>query len=123
MVDSVTQPKDAPVSAGASVTPIYTTRNMKMYVVNEVEIQSISSSNAQATAFFSVASFICSASIGIYTNSAFAEKLTTAGEVAYRVAAPVLIVLSLVFAALGALALRARHRILEDIRRNSGENL
>lgn len=117
---SISQPT-APVS-GSSVTPVYTKRNMRMFVINEGEYQTISAMNSQATASFSVSSFFASAGLGIYTNAVFAEKLTSAGEVAQVVAAPALLVMSIALLVLGILSLRSRRRIWDDIRTESAED-
>lgn len=86
---------------GSKVDPVYTRRKMKMFLLNDGEVRTISILNMQATVFFTIASFFASAGLGIYTNAIFYEKLSPAGQVAWNIAAPSLLVLSVAFLVLG----------------------
>jgi hypothetical protein len=92
---------------------------MRMYAINESEVTTISSYNAQATAYFSLASFLLSASVSIFTNGIFYSNLTPAGQVAENYAAPILVVIAAFFAYLGVSAIRNRSSLWENIKRET----
>jgi hypothetical protein len=108
-----------PTIQGASVQPQYAKRIMKVYAINENEVTTISSLNSQATLFFSLASFIASAAISIYTNAIFYTELTAAGQVAKYFVVPILCVLTVAFVGLGVMMLFQRRRLWKEIRRES----
>jgi O-antigen/teichoic acid export membrane protein len=92
---------------------------MKVYAINENEVTTISSLNTQATIFFSLASFLASACIGIYTNAIFYTELTAAGQVAKYFVVPILAVLTLTFVALGVMMMRQRQKLWREVKKES----
>jgi len=88
---------------------------MRAYAVYEDEVASLSYLNTQSTIFFMLASALISFAVSIWVNAVFYTGLTPAGELATRYVAWALLVLGLVFAALGAHALFARVRAWRNI--------
>jgi hypothetical protein len=95
------------IPKGATISAAYGKREVKTYPVLENEFDNLSSLNTLAIVFFSVGSFLLSAAIGVWVNAVFNVQLTPAGEVASKWVAPGVLVLSVVFYALG---LWANHR-------------
>ena len=104
---------------GASVTPIYTRRKMTMYALTESEISTISQINADVSTNFSIASFLISISIGVYTNAVFYTQLNAAGELAKGFVAPVVIVVGVGFAIRGIMGLRRRSDLWAKLKAES----
>jgi hypothetical protein len=109
----------APAVAGASVQPQYAKRVMKVYAINENEVTTITSLNTQATFFFSLASFLTSAAISIFTNAVFYTELTPAGVLAKEYVAPMLCVVSVALIIIGVTNLWRRRKLWNEIRRES----
>jgi hypothetical protein len=106
-------------SRGATITTVYVTRQVKAFAVYEAEIESLSSLNAQATAFLSLGAAFLSYAVGIWTNASFATQLTPAGELANSAVAPGFVLVAGVFFWLAWNAWLKRQRTLADIRGQS----
>lgn len=107
------------IVAGASVQPFYVQRTMKVYAINEHEVQTLSSLNAQATVFFSLGSFFLSAALGIWTNAAFATEPSAMSQVANMFIAPGCLVVAVAFMILGWVAMRSRNSTWQTIKNES----
>lgn len=77
--------------------PEYMGRIMRCYPIHEAEIENLSTLNADATTYASVASVLLGFAFGILTNLIFTEKLTPVAKVASFIGAPVLVFLAAVF--------------------------
>ena len=73
---------------GSTVNIVYTTRQVRHYALSENEIDNLSQLNSSAALDFSLASFLLSASIGVYTNSIFYDRLNAEGTLAKSYVAP-----------------------------------
>lgn len=93
---------------GATILTAYTEREVKAFPIFENELESLSFLNTMTLVFFSVGSAFVSFAIGIWTNAAFADKLTPEGIVAAKYGAPLLCVLSLAAYVLGIIAMFSR---------------
>jgi hypothetical protein len=107
------------ISSGATVTPLYVQREMKVYAVHEHEIHSISMFNTLAAVFFALASFIASAGLSIWTNRMFYTELTPAGIIGANYVAPGLLLLAVIFVMVGAFAIRKRESTWKAIKKES----
>src|SRR5271163_470713 len=87
--------RTTPAVEGASVQVQYAKRIMRMYAINENEVRNIASYNSQATVYFSLASFLLSATVSIYANAIFYTDLTAAGQLAEKYVAPILVVVAI----------------------------
>jgi hypothetical protein len=92
---------------------------MKAFAIFEVEMDSLSSLNSQAMAFFSLGSAFFSYAFAIWANASFATALTPTGELAKKFAAPALLVISIVFLLLANSARVKRKRTIEEIKGKS----
>jgi hypothetical protein len=104
---------------GASVNPIYTRRNMTMYALTESEITTISQLNTDVSLHFSIASFLLSMALGVYTNALFYDKLNSAGSLAQGFAAPLVLLLGMVFAIRGLFGLKRRSDLWSKLKTES----
>lgn len=104
---------------GATITHTYAERAVRVYGVSESEIDALAMYNTLATVFVAVMSSLIAYAIGIWTNAAFAEKLTPAGEVLSKVVGPWLCVLAGVFALLAIWAIWRRHSTWKEIKKES----
>jgi len=77
---------------------------MNTYPVSEPEMEQISSLSAQATAFFSIASFLFGIGVSIFVNATFYVELTPEAKVATKYVAPLLMGLGLISALAGCWA-------------------
>jgi len=113
-------PTVPPTSAnGATVQSEYMGRTMRCYPVHETEMDGLIEANGDATSHFAMSSACVAFGVGIVTNAAFTEKLTPAGELATKLAAPVLLVLALYFVVLGLRARARRERLWTKIKREA----
>src|SRR5258708_3293459 len=80
MTDQPHAPEDAGTLQifGSSLVPLYVERKMKVYALTETEFDSLATRTAQATAFYSVGSFLLSAAISVWVNSAFYTEVPPA---------------------------------------------
>lgn len=108
------------VQSGAAVQPQYGTRKMQMYLINEAEVNQLSSLNGLATIFFSLGSFLASAAIGIYVNAIFYDTLTPAGAIAKGYVVPTVGIVSLAFFGIAFYSMYQRSNVWKTIRRESG---
>lgn len=99
--------------------PEYMGRTMKCYPVHETEMDGLAEANGDATAHFAFASACLAFAIGIWTNAAFSEKLTPAGELATTLAAPFLLVMAVFFGVLGLRASSRRDKLWMKIKREA----
>ena len=90
-----------------------------MYARTESEVSTISSINTQVSVNFSLASFLVSAAIGVYSNVAFATSLTPAGALAQSYAAPLTLVIAAIFLARGIGGVRRRSRLWGELKSQS----
>ena len=104
---------------GATVETYGVRRRVKVFGILDHEMETLSSLNAQATVFFSVAASLASSAYTISISAGFAEKLTSSGELLNRVAQPALYGLGVVFACLGLWAWRKRTSTMARIRKES----
>lgn len=65
-------------------------REVRAYPIFETELNSIAFLNTVSIVFFSVGSAFISFAIGIWTNAAFAERLTPEGVVLSKIGGPAL---------------------------------
>lgn len=107
------------LQVGATVTPLYVQRQMKVYAIHGHEIDSISMFNATATACFTLAAFIGGAALSIWINRIFYTELTPAGIVASSYVAPGLLLLSAVFVIVGIIAIVKRQSSWRTIKSES----
>ncbi len=112
-------PNNAPLQIGSSLVPLYVERQMKVYAVTEGEVGSLSTLNAQATVFYSAASFSLSAAISIWINAIFYTELTPAAAVAKLYVAPAILLLAAVLYYLGWHATKSRRSTWDAIKRES----
>jgi len=113
------QPQQELQISGATVTPLYVQRQMKVYAIHGHEIDTLSMFNAAATVCFSVASFIGSAAVSIWVNRIFYTQLTPEAAVATIYVAPGLLLLAVVFIGLGIYAMRRRKSTWQTIKDES----
>lgn len=104
---------------GATVTPLYVQRQMKVYAIHGHEIDSLSMFNATATACFTLAAFVGSAALSIWINRIFYTELTPAGIVASYYVAPGLCLLAAVFVIVGIVAICKRRSTWRTIKSES----
>jgi hypothetical protein len=83
---------------------------VKAYPIFESELESLSFLNTMTLVFFSVGSAMVSFAFGIWTNAAFAEKLTAEGVVASNYGAPALLIAAVICYGLGGLSLYSRRQ-------------
>jgi hypothetical protein len=102
-------------ATGATIRANYVERSLTYYAVEKKEITFLASLNSQTLAFSSAGSFLLSLGIGVAVNRIFAEKLSPAGEVLSSIGAGVLIVIALVFFALGFNSWRIRRNEIQEI--------
>jgi hypothetical protein len=95
-----------PNISGATVTPLYVQRQMKVYAIHGHEIDTISVFNTTSTACLMLASFVASAAFSIWINRIFYAELTPAGVVASNYVAPGLLMLAAAFAIVAIVAIR-----------------
>lgn len=93
-------PVTGDVPSGATMRPRYMGRTMNTYPVSEPEMEHISSLSAQATARFSIATFLIGIGGSIWVNATFYAELTPEAKVATTYVAPLLVG----FGAISALA-------------------
>jgi hypothetical protein len=121
--ETETSPDEANVAnelqIGATVTPLYVKRQMKVYAIHGHEIDTLSLFNATATTCFTIAAFIASAGLSIWINRIFYADLTPAGIVASYYVAPGLIVLALIFVIIGIVAICKRRSTWNMIKSES----
>jgi hypothetical protein len=104
---------------GATVKTTYVERQVKAFAVFDTEVDVLSSLNAQATVFFSVASAALSFAVSIWANAAFYSELTPAGQIASHIVAPALLVVAVLFVGLGVHAWTRRTSTVNAIRQQS----
>ena len=104
---------------GATVKTTYVERQVRAFAVFETEVDALSSLNAQATVFFSVASATLSFAVGIWTNAAFSSNPTPEATIASRMVAPVIALISVIFIFLGVHAWNRRTSVVTSIREQS----
>jgi hypothetical protein len=116
-VQSETQAGLVTVSAphGATISTAYVRREVKAYAVLETEVRTIAWFNTLSAAFFSTSSALVFCAVGLWGNSAFAEKLTPPGEILSHFVAPALCAFAVLFAALGVWVRRSRKSTWETI--------
>ena len=122
MSNAPAPPADPPLQIGSSLVPLYVERKMKVYAVTESEVDSLSTRNAQATAFYSAGAFFLSASLSVWVNAVFYTDIPPAASVAKIYGAPLVLILAIVLFALGLHAAKSRKSTWEAIKRESGSN-
>jgi hypothetical protein len=108
---------ETPTPTGASVQPQYVRRVMKVYAINEHEAQTLSSLNAQATVYFSLASFFASFCLAIWINALFYTYMPPVAVIAAYVVAPCLGVIAIGSLIMAIVSLRSRRstwRVIKD---------
>ncbi len=119
MSDQPTRGDRQELQVGSSVLPLYVERKMKVYAITEHELESLSTRNAQTTAFYSIGSFILSAAISVWGNAIFYTELPAPALVAKYYGAPLSGLMALVFFGLGLHAARSRKSTWQQIKAES----
>jgi hypothetical protein len=109
-------------TTGATVRTLYVQREVKVFAVHEFEYNSLSNLSDVATIAFAVAGVTSAYAIGIWTDAAFAEKLTPAGELAEKFVAPALLIAAVVAAIIGLVALCGRSALWGSIKKQSSSS-
>jgi hypothetical protein len=91
MASSSGGPATGDVPSGATMQPRYMGRTMNTYPVSDPEMEQISSLNAQATAMFSIATFLIGIGISVWINAMFYKELTPEAHIASIFVAPFLV--------------------------------
>lgn len=86
---------------GGLIAPLYTERRMKCFNVTQGDLSSLSLANWLVTGCAAFSSFCFSQALAVYTNAAFVEKFTAAGEMLAYFAVPTFSILG-IFGAVGA---------------------
>lgn len=73
---------------GAIIQSVYIARKSNVYALYDSEVENLSGINSQTTAAYSIMSFLAALAFGIWTNAAFAEKITAEGSVLTKFIAP-----------------------------------
>jgi hypothetical protein len=106
-------------TTGATVRTLYVEREVTVFAVHEFEYKSLSNMSLFATFAFAIAGASLAYGMGIFTNAIFAEKLTPAGEMATKIAAPVLIIFAVICAVAGGFAVWRRSELWGTIKKQS----
>lgn len=94
----------------------YMGRTSKCYPIHESEIESLATFDALGTVFSAIGSAALAFAGGIWTNAAFAEKLTPLAELTSKFGAPLLCTLSLIFYLLAYFAVTRRRSLWKRIK-------
>ena len=106
-------------AVGSFVQPVYLRREMTFYAIEQSELESISSFNTLASAFFSATASLLFLGVGIWVESTFQEAMTPEAMLLRNFGAPVLWALALGCGCLGIWAKRRRSDQLSTIRTES----
>lgn len=104
---------------GATVRSLYVERDVKVYAIQESEVDSLSHFNTLATVSFSLATLFTSLPISLWANAAFSTELTPIGRIATFYLAPVGLILSGICCMSGIWALYKRSSTWSRIRSES----
>lgn len=115
----MTGPQPGDVPSGAIMQPRYMTRVMDTYPVSEAEIDNISSLSAQATSWFSTATFLLALGASIWINGTFYTDFTPEAKFAMHYAAPFLLLTSVVCFAGGLWSQHRRKGAWQKIKQTS----
>ena len=115
----ISQPKSQGGPVGSQLEPVYTSRKMTLYSLNESEIQTVSDLSDRATLAYSLSSFLISQGFAIHISAAFSDSLNAAGELAVSYVSPLLLILGFVALIWGLAATRKRGRFWSNIKANS----
>lgn len=88
----------------ASIETYGVRRRVKVIGVLESELDTLSALNAQAAVWLSVCTALASLAAGIWITAAFTDKPTPEGNVLAKTGAPIVLLLSVVFGGMSALA-------------------
>jgi hypothetical protein len=108
-----------PFQIGSSLVPLYVERKMKVYAITESEVESLSTRNAQATAFYSAGAFFLSAALSVWVNAVFYTDLPPTAVVAKYFGAPLILLIALILFGLGFHATKSRKSTWEAIKLES----
>jgi hypothetical protein len=114
-----TGPVTGDVPSGATMRPRYMGRTMNTYPVSEPEMEHISSLSAQATARFSIATFLIGIGGSIWVNAMFYTSLTPEARVATAYVAPLLVAFGVIAAFAGCWAQWCRRSAWATIKAES----
>jgi hypothetical protein len=92
---------------------------MKVYAVPEFEFDSLAVRNTQGTTYYSIASFLLSAALSVWVNAAFYTEVPAAASVMKTYAAPLVLVVSVLFFFLGWMSGRSRQSTWARIKAES----
>jgi hypothetical protein len=101
---------------GATIRTAYAEREVKAYAIFENEVQTLTMWNTLAGIFMSLGAACLSFAVGIWTNAAFAEKLTPEGVIFSKFVAPTFCLLTLVSWGIAIWAVYSRSRTWEDVK-------
>lgn len=106
---------------GAIFTPAYVERVVRVFAIQEGEVDSIALANTLSTVFFSIFSGLATLALSIWVNASFysSTAMPPAAEVLCKFGAPICVALSLVFLALGFWIRRRRSSTWERIQKES----
>jgi hypothetical protein len=107
---------------GATVHNLYVEREVRVFAVHEFEYNSLSNMSTFATGAFALATASFAYAMGIWTNAAFADKLTPTGELATRMGAPILAIFAFVCLCAGGIAVWRRYKLWGTIKKQSSPN-
>jgi hypothetical protein len=101
---AATGPVPGDVPSGATMQPRYMGRIMNTYPVSEAELEQVSSLSGQATARFSLATFLVGIGVSPWINAMFYTELTPEAKIATKFVAPLLVGFGVVSALAGCWA-------------------
>ena len=102
-----------------TVEVVQSTRYMNVLTVTENELDAISSSNAQSTAFYSISSACFSILLTIIVGAAFTEKLSDIAKAICMIGMPVFFILAIVFLWMANLKKKEKNSIVLKIKSES----
>jgi hypothetical protein len=115
-IESATQ---AAVQRGCYIHTVHVERTVIAYGIHDHELETLSTLNAQAVTFFSLASGLVSAAFGIGVEVAVSETFGTASKILVYLACPVMVIVACAFFGLGIHARRSRTTLITRIREES----
>ena len=112
-----------PEGSGATILTSYTERKVQAFPIFETELESLSFLNGLVLAFSSVASALLAFAVGIWTNAAFAERVTPEGAIMANIVAPGLCCLALISYGLAFWAYKRRSSTWQKVKNQSSSRI
>lgn len=104
---------------GATIRTAYAEREVKAYAIFENEVQTLTMWNTLAGISTALGTAALSFAVGIWTNAAFAEKLTPEGIVVSKFVAPALCIVAAVGYGLAIWAIKSRGKTWNAVKTES----